>query len=49
MGFLRVTSLDMSMAVGGSIICADFVTNATLAVIWNKAIEMERSFGFLNI
>lgn len=39
-GFIRI--MFYSKNTESNIICADFVTNATLAVIWNKANEMER-------
>lgn len=32
-----------------NIICADFVTNATLAVVWNKSNEIERWFDLIKL
>lgn len=42
MGFIRI--MLYAKETESNIICADFVTNATLAVIWNKSNEIERCF-----
>ncbi|KAG4076705.1 hypothetical protein HA402_001992 [Bradysia odoriphaga] len=40
LGFIRI--MHYSNKTETNIICADFVTNATLAIVWNKSNEIER-------
>lgn len=42
LGFMRIMQYENETE--SNIICADFVTNATLAVIWNKSNELDKYF-----
>lgn len=38
LGFLRIMVFDRELR--GDVICADFVTNSTLAAIWDRYVEL---------
>lgn len=46
LGFLRIMVFDRSLK--GDIICADFVTNSTLAAIWDRCNQLS-VFGILSL